>query len=64
MAETRHLGVDVGGTKSAVVPGQREDGGDVRGVDSFGITGAMVVPFLACLHILFLGRRSMRDARA
>jgi fucose permease len=32
--------------------------------DSFGITGAMVVPFLACLYILFLGLRSMHEAKA
>ena len=54
----------MGGTKSAVVLGQREDGGDVRVLDSFGITGAMVVPFLACLYILFLGLRSTREAKA
>jgi fucose permease len=32
--------------------------------DSVGITGAMVVPFLACLYVLFLGLRSMRGAKA
>jgi fucose permease len=32
--------------------------------DSFGITGAMVVPFLSCLYILFLGLRSTREANA
>jgi fucose permease len=32
--------------------------------DSFGITGAMVVPFLACLYILFPGLRSMRETTA
>ena len=32
--------------------------------DSFGITGAMVVPFLSCLYILFLGLRSTREAQA
>ena len=32
--------------------------------DSLGITGAMVVPFLSCLYILFLGLRSTREAQA
>jgi fucose permease len=32
--------------------------------DSFGITGAMVVPLLACLYILFLGLRSRPEAKA
>ncbi len=32
--------------------------------DSFGITGAMLVPFLSCLYILFLGLRSTREAKA
>ena len=32
--------------------------------DSFGITGAMVVPLLSCLYILFLGLRSTREAQA
>ena len=32
--------------------------------DSFGITGAMVVPFGSCLYILFLGLRSTREAKA
>jgi len=32
--------------------------------DSFGITGAMVVPFLSCLYILFLGLRSTSEAKA
>lgn len=32
--------------------------------DGFGITGAMVVPFLSCLYILLLGLRSTRAAQA
>jgi len=32
--------------------------------DSFGITGAMVVPFLSVLYILLLGLRSSREATA
>jgi fucose permease len=32
--------------------------------DSLGITGAMFVPFLSCLYILFLGLRSTREAQA
>ncbi len=32
--------------------------------DSFGITGAMVVPFLSCLYILLLGLRSTREAQS
>jgi len=32
--------------------------------DSFGITGAMVVPFVSCLYILFLGLRSTTEAKA
>jgi hypothetical protein len=33
-------------------------------VTGFGITGAMVVPFLSCLYILFLGLRSTREKAA
>jgi FHS family L-fucose permease-like MFS transporter len=32
--------------------------------DSLGITAAMLVPFLSCLYILFLGLRSGREAKA
>jgi fucose permease len=32
--------------------------------DGFGITGALAVPFLSCLYILFLGLRSAREATA
>jgi len=32
--------------------------------DRFGITAAMLVPFLSCLYILFLGLGSSREARA
>lgn len=32
--------------------------------DSFGITGAMVVPLVACVYILFLGLRTARESTA
>jgi FHS family L-fucose permease-like MFS transporter len=32
--------------------------------DGFGITAAMLVPFLSCVYILFLGLRSGHEARA
>jgi fucose permease len=32
--------------------------------DSVGITGAMVVPLLACVYILLLGLRSLRETAA